>query len=171
MPRNTFLIAFIFLAYSTTSHGFDFRSLIEKIPQVKQFSSQSEDTQARNPPALPNIGKDFEDCPNYFFNGKAPVVKNFSQITAIPISLCFDGFAILYSPKHKIPVYSAEMMSRESLNRENRQERTNVFFEDARLKRSDRATLEDYKGSGFDRGHNFPAGNSSTPESMAQSFS
>ena len=49
--------------------------------------------------------------------------------------------------------------------------RATRFFADGRLPRSERAELEDYKGSGFDKGHMAPAGDMVNPESMAQSFS
>ena len=48
--------------------------------------------------------------------------------------------------------------------------RTNQFFPDPRLPASERAYLDDYKGSGFDRGHMSAAGNAPTPNAMAQTF-
>lgn len=106
----------------------------------------------------------FEKCLDNFPNHLVPISQEQGR------DLCFDGFAVYYSPIQKKPIYTAEVLSREHLAEE-RQERTNIFYEEARLPSAERSHLDDYKGSGYDRGHNSEAATKRTPESMAQSFS
>lgn len=115
---------------------------------------------------MANSTNDFSACPQFFVNGKAPVVVHHRTDRA----LCYDAFAILHSGTSKTPVFVAEKLNRESVA-DAHEKRTNRFFADARLRSAERATLEDYKGSGFDRGHMAPAGDMPTAQAMAQSFS
>jgi endonuclease G len=84
--------------------------------------------------------------------------------------LCFDDFAIYYSPSDKKPIYTVERLNGEQLQAPHPR-RTNQFYEEARLPAHERALLADYRGSGYDRGHNVPAGDMSSERGMAQSFS
>ena len=106
----------------------------------------------------------FDNCLEKFPNRTVPTTKEQGR------DLCFDGFAVYYSPTQKKPIYTAEVLSREHLA-EPRQERTDQFYEEARLPAEERSHLEDYRGSGFDRGHNSEAATKRTPQAMAQSFS
>ncbi len=106
----------------------------------------------------------FNDCKDLFPGQQIPTSPQLGR------DLCFDGFAIYYSPQDKKPIYTLEKLSQERLSGQ-RPRRSNQFYEEARLPFAERAQLSDYKGSGYDRGHNAPAGDMNTDKSMAQSFS
>lgn len=112
---------------------------------------------------------DFKLCREVFANGSPPVIRN--QQALQPRALCFNAFAVLHSGKSHTPVYVAERLNNAVLTDAKKNQRTNKFFADARLPRAERAELDDYRGSGFDRGHMAPAGDMATDEAMAQSFS
>ena len=116
-----------------------------------------------------SASNNFEQCLQVFANGNPPVVQNHNDLS--PRALCFSGFAVLHSGKSHTPIYSAERLNRELLLNAKHKKRTNKFFADARLPRAERAELEDYRDSGFDRGHMAPAADMATEESMAQCFS
>ena len=118
--------------------------------------------------ALPShAAEDFSSCLQFFANAKPPVVAPRPTHRA----LCYDAFAVLHSGESKTPVFVAEKLNQASVADAN-ERRTNKFFADARLRSAERAKLEDYKGSGYDRGHlQYPAGDMPTAQAMAQSFS
>jgi len=106
----------------------------------------------------------FEECRDLFPQQQIPSTQEVGR------DLCFDSFAIYYSPKDKKPIYTVEKLSREQLLAPH-PKRSNQFYEEARLPLAERSLLSDYRGSGYDRGHNAPAGDMTNERSMAQSFS
>ena len=108
---------------------------------------------------------DFAECPQFFANKKPPIVAPHPMQRA----LCYDAFAILHSGESKTAVYVAQKLNRASVEDAD-EKRKNKFFADARLRSAERATLADYKGSGWSRGHMAPAGDMPTEQAMAQSF-
>lgn len=87
------------------------------------------------------------------------------------IGLCFDHFADIYSAQTKTPIVTVERLNRASIQDAREETRTDKFFPDPRLKAADRASLDDFRGSGLDRGHNAPAGDQATKHGMVQCFS
>ncbi|EKZ98663.1 DNA/RNA non-specific endonuclease [Cupriavidus sp. HMR-1] len=112
---------------------------------------------------------DFSQCRQFFAHSAPPRVTVTSDLKLRP--LCYDAFAVMHSGRSKTPVYVAERLSRSQLVDARDEKRTNQFFADARLPRAERAELDDYRGSGWDRGHLAPAGDQPTAQAMAQSFS
>lgn len=113
----------------------------------------------------------FEACRAFFPHNHVPAVPTgrFGKTR----DLCFDDFAVLYSPSSRTPVYGVERLNKHALL--DHQKRTNRFYEEARLRPGERSSLADYRArlgiQHFDRGHIVPAGDRSTEAGMAQSFS
>jgi endonuclease G, mitochondrial len=106
----------------------------------------------------------FDDCKDLFPTQQIPTTPQAGR------DLCFDSFAIHYSPQDKKPIYTVEKLNKEQLSAPHPR-RSNQFYEEARLPFVERSLLTDYRGSGYDRGHNAPAGDMSNERPMAQSFS
>ena len=127
---------------------------------------------ASAPESVPKAGDaqwiqtSFKDCPE-FFPGKPPVVPAAPGLR----ELCFSSFAILHSGQAKAPVFVVQRLNRRMLEQAKTLERKDRFYPEARLPVSERADLDDYRGSGYSRGHMAPAADMPTPEAMAQSFS
>lgn len=83
--------------------------------------------------------------------------------------LCRTGFALAHDEATKTPVWVAQRMTPERLV--NRVSRTDRFSADPDLPPGRRAELEDYRGSGYDRGHMAPAADMRwSVQAMEESF-
>ena len=170
-----FKAALLLAAVSLTPqcHSFDLPTQVlkalESYIQNPDKPAKSRESAPRSDVVLPAATGNFGGCRENFANGESPTVPNAKELRAR--ALCFNGFAVLHSGMTKTPVFTAAVLSRERMDAAKGLKRTNKFFADARLPSAERATLEDYKGSTFQRGHQFAAADATTEDAMAQSFS
>lgn len=152
--------------------AFQASSCSDKTPAPPVVTQKpAELTAASAPSAAPRqqlsgVQTDFKDCRQFFAAGTPPIVPKAPLLR----ELCYEAFAILHSGVSKTPVFVAQKLNRTSIADAD-EKRTNRFFSDARLPSAERATLDDYKGSGYARGHMAPAGDMPTAQAMVQSFS
>src|SRR5690606_26107210 len=97
----------------------------------------------------PQVQTNFAQCRQFFPNGKPPIVPAGPALR----ELCFSSFAILHDGKTKTPVFVAQRLNRQMLVQGKEVERTDRFYAEARLPSAERAELNDYRGSGYSRGH------------------
>ena len=138
--------------------------LIEVLNTTAPGSSVSQDVVA--PPEKRTGAEPFKECPQFFAGGQSPILAE----QPLQRPLCYEAFAILHNGKTKTPVFVAQKLNKRLVANADEQ-RTDKFFADARLRKNERAELDDYKGSGYSRGHMAPAGDMPNPTAMAQSFS
>ena len=105
-----------------------------------------------------------DKCPQHVKWG-AP---QFSVKVENVVYLCRTGYAVVYSNEYKNPLYVAEHVSKDRLGEE---PRTDDFRADPDIKPENQATLQDYTGAGYDRGHMSPAANNGkNKQAMSESF-
>lgn len=118
----------------------------------------------------PDFQPKFSSCRQHFAQGEPPRMDR-SKIPGALRELCFEAFAVLHSGQSKTPVWVAQRLTPEGLNTAQQIQRSGRFYQEARLPEAERARLDDYDGSGWDRGHMAPAGDMPNETAMAQSFS
>lgn len=110
-----------------------------------------------------------ETCPGFFADGRRPALVN-PKLTSRTIPLCYGAFALLHSGVSRTPVYAAQRLTREGIRAARKVDRLDSFHDEDRLPDADRARLDDYVHSGFDRGHMAPAADMPTLQAQGESF-
>ncbi|WP_174558249.1 DNA/RNA non-specific endonuclease [Acinetobacter bouvetii] len=83
--------------------------------------------------------------------------------------LCFNGFNVMYSGVSKTPLWVAEALTPQRLSQ--KIPREDNFHEETKVDAEHRATLADYKATGYDRGHMAPNADMPNKEAQFDSFS
>lgn len=106
-------------------------------------------------------------CNKIYYGNEAPDIIN-SKLTAKTKELCYLAFAVMHSGISRTPLWSAEHLTRAALS--SKSERTNDFHAEDRLPFDERAELDDYARSGYDRGHMAPSADMPNQEAQHESF-
>ena len=109
-------------------------------------------------------------CEKHFFHKAAPEFTR-KALQAGTTGLCFEAFAVMHSGVSKTPLWSAEHLTRDSLQAAREVPRTDSFHAEPALPSGRGAELADYARSGFDRGHMAPAADMPTERAQHESFS
>ena len=118
----------------------------EKIQQLVSMSSKS------------NSG-----CLDQFYREVPPYLVR-ESLSKHSFPLCFNGFNVMYSGVSKTPLWVAEVLTPARLSQ--KIPREDSFHEETRIPAEYRASLSDYKSTGYDRGHMAP--NADMPNKAAQ---
>ena len=113
---------------------------------------------------------DLTQCSQSFYGGVYPEFTN-TKLDKKTQALCMDGFAVMYSGVSRTPLWSAEHLDRRRLQQAKTIDREDSFHEESRLPKSMRASLSDYSGSGYDRGHLAPNADMANRRQQYDSFS
>lgn len=106
-------------------------------------------------PSVSQASVQFSDCQHMFYGAIEPDYIE-PKLTKNTYPLCFNGFAVMYSGVSRTPLWSAEALTRDRLYQADELPRNDSFHQEMRLPAYARASLDDYSGSGYDRGHLSP---------------
>ena len=107
-------------------------------------------------------------CLDQFYRDIPPYLAR-ESLNKNTFPLCFNGFNVMYSGVSKTPLWVAEVLTPQRLSQ--KIPREDSFHEETRIKEEYRATLSDYKASGYDRGHMAPNADMPNKEAQFDSFS
>lgn len=102
-------------------------------------------------------------CLSQFYRDVPPALMK-DSLKKDSYLLCFNGFNVAYSGVSKTPLWVAEVLTPSRLSQ--KIPRQDNFHEELQVRASHRASLSDYKASGYDRGHMAP--NADMPNTAAQ---
>jgi endonuclease G len=109
------------------------------------------------------------ECGDSYYRGQSPVITN-AKAGQRTTPLCFSEFAVMFSGVSRTPLWSAEHLTAEQVERARTLTRVDSFHEETRLPIDDRDELRDFVRSGLDRGHLTPSADEDTPEAQHESF-
>jgi endonuclease G len=110
------------------------------------------------------------DCAASYLDAKQPELID-PKLKPQTTLICYRGYAVLFSGRSRTPLWSSELLTTERVRAARQLERVGEFHPDPHLAMADRSELDDYRRSGFDRGHMAPSGDMPTQAAQQESFS
>lgn len=110
------------------------------------------------------------ECTQHFANGNEPAIIN-PKLVNRGHEVCYEAFSVYTSGVTRTAIWSAEHLTRDSLQKAAGLKRDNNFHTEGNIAENDRAELSDYSRSGYDRGHMSPNGDMPTKSAQYESFS
>lgn len=110
------------------------------------------------------------DCSKEFASGEAPKFVNHS-LASHATMVCHTEYAAMDSGITRTPLWSAEHLTAEHVHMARNLKRHDDFHPEDAVAPQDRSELDDYRHSGYDRGHMSPSGDFSTQQAQDESFS
>lgn len=96
-------------------------------------------------------------CADKYPLGQPKTTADIEKIERRSFYICASGYALQLDPEKKTPLWVSESLNKARLQSPTRPDRTNDFRPNQKIPYSAQATLNDYRNSGFDRGHLAPA--------------
>ena len=118
--------------------------------------------------SLPSSSSSSSVCAEQFYKDIPPFIAK-EALSKNTYPLCFNGFNVMYSGVSKTPLWVAEALTAQRLSQ--KIPRKDSFHEELKVPSAYRATLADYRASGYDRGHMAPNADMPTKAAQADSFS
>lgn len=112
-------------------------------------------------------------CGHMHPGGQVPRIVNAEYAATINPTfkqLCYRSFHLGHSGRTRTALWSAEVLDKNRMLMASRIERDSTFKADDRLPENERSELEDYRYSGYDRGHLAPSADMPSKESQQESF-
>lgn len=108
-------------------------------------------------------------CKQQYLDGVSPII-NAPAFKSMARPLCYSEFSVMHSGVTRTPLWSAQYLTKSKLSQP-KIGREDNFHEELAIPATERATLDDYRGSGYDRGHLTPNGDLPDRQSKNESFS
>jgi endonuclease G len=120
--------------------------------------------------AFPGESMASDACDTMYPSAVQPQVLN-EALTKKSDVLCFEEFSIFHSGLTRTPLWTAQHLTVDSVTVADGVDREDVFHSEQMLASANRSELEDFRRSGYDRGHMAPAADMASVKAQDESFS